>query len=181
MIAPKVRGSPVMSDQTHGKSWIGPEGVQQSIAQADALVAPELQTLFAQWQNLRGARFAPSRDDLQPSDMTPLLRWSHLYDVMDGGKRFRVRVIGSTIVDHLKVDMQGQIIDDSNDTLLVRRVISALRLVIKTRQPIRTYTDRVASNRQVHEAAENLWLPLSSDGASVDKILGCTILRPAKA
>ena len=164
---------------TAGQSWIGPEGVIQTIATADTLDAPGLKALFAYWTARRGSRFAPTRAEIEPRGMVALLPWIHLYDAIDGGQRFLVRLAGASITENAGAQFVGSVFDETCPELVIRRAVSAMHRVVEMKLPIRSYAARFASEKPSFKAAENLWLPLSDDGASVDKILACSVLTVA--
>ena len=156
--------------------WIGPEGMVQTIATTDTLNSTGLKALFAYWTACRGARFAPMRGEMEPRGMVALLPWIHLYDVIDGGARFHARLGGSAIAESVGAHFVGSIFDDSGSELLIRRAVCAMRLVVETKRPIRSCAARFAAEKASFKSAENLWLPLSDDGESINKILACSIL-----
>lgn len=164
---------------TTATSWIGPGGVVQSIATADA-IAPELKALYAYWTALCGPRFAPARAEIAPRNIVGLLPWTHLHDVIDGGKSFRVRLVGASLSESVGANYTDRIVDDSSSDLLGRRLVSGMRRVIETRKPIRIVAARLAGENPSIKSTETLALPLSDDGETIDKILCCVILSAPK-
>lgn len=59
------------------------------------------------WQGLRGDRLYPSRQQLSPRTLGPLLRHAILIKVLDGGAEFQIRIIGDAIAAVQNVQMQG--------------------------------------------------------------------------
>lgn len=156
-------------------TWVGPEGQAVDPAQAEALVAPQLRVLFAYWTARKGGRMAPTRGEIAPRDIAMMLPWIHMHEAIEGGAQFRVRLVGSALVKAIG-EQTGRVIGDGDEDLLARRMIFAMRRAIERKQPIRSLTPRVATQKPGLFAAENLWLPLSENGDAVDKILACTIL-----
>jgi hypothetical protein len=60
--------------------------------------APPLRHALALWRDLRGDRLFPSREQMSPRVIGPLLRNTVLIKVLDGGRDFEVRIIGDAIL-----------------------------------------------------------------------------------
>src|SRR5579863_9702970 len=75
---------------------------------------PVLKETLAYWEAKRGSRRMPRRRDLDPlHDIPRLLPNVQLADVIDGGRRFRMRVVGSRIVEALGRDGTGKFLDET--------------------------------------------------------------------
>jgi len=59
------------------------------------------------WQELRGDRLYPSRQQLTPRVLGPLLRHAILIKVLDDGREFQIRIIGDAIAAVQNIPMQG--------------------------------------------------------------------------
>ena len=59
------------------------------------------------WQDLRGERLFPSRQQLSPRVLGSLLSHAILIKVLDGGTEFQIRIIGDAIAAVQNVSMQG--------------------------------------------------------------------------
>lgn len=83
-----------------------------AIADEADLVAPTLRDLYHYWRRLRVNGALPHRRDINPADFVPHLGLVNLIDVVDGGRDFRFRLIGS-IVDHvLQRSYTGTMVSD---------------------------------------------------------------------
>jgi hypothetical protein len=71
-----------------------------AVANEADLIAPTLRDLYRYWQRLRVNGALPHRRAINPADFVPHLGLVNLIDVVDGGRDFRFRLIGS-IVDHV--------------------------------------------------------------------------------
>lgn len=147
----------------------------------EAPSAPELVRLHAYWNDRRGARFAPARADIDPADLAPLLPDLMLMDVVDGGRDFRFRLIGTRIVEGLGRDSTGRLFSDLyRDAPAAReRLAGRFQQVLRSRRPVfgrgRIYW--VADRG--HKSFESAHLPLSGDGAGIDIVLMALILNRA--
>lgn len=58
-----------------------------------------LRELLEYWRSKRGSRLMPARADIDPIEIPTLLPIIGLVDVLDGGARFRFRLLGTEVVD----------------------------------------------------------------------------------
>lgn len=71
---------------------------------------PRFLDLKAYWDQKRGARAMPMRADIDPLDLRKHLGSLILIDVLPGATDFRMRLIGSTIVEALGRDSTGKLL-----------------------------------------------------------------------
>ena len=70
---------------------------------------PILGPALAYWIDKRGSRLLPSRRDIDPVEIPPkILPHLQIIDVVDGGARFRYRLIGTATVDAYGEDFTGR-------------------------------------------------------------------------
>jgi hypothetical protein len=131
------------------------------------------------WNAKRGARFAPARVDIDPRGAKAFLPRLQLFDVVDGGRAIRVRLVGTAMVQALKEDTTGQAFDDTSPREVVHRVLRAVRWVVENRKPLRTYASRTALEGKDFLSHETLFLPLSNDGATIDMVAVVGVFAPA--
>lgn len=137
-------------------------------------IAPRgrLAQLLSYWQRLRPGEL-PSRSDIDPMGMNPaFLPHVFLVDVLDGGQRFRWRLIGAYIVRHAGTDDTGLDLDISVTPHMRPIIISHYQQVVRERRPLCHRGDFVGRDgRRYHY--ERLLLPvLADDRASIDTVLG---------
>jgi len=160
---------------TQTGTWQGPGGVVFEFATTANLKAPALKTLFAYWLAKSAGRIGPSRDDINPTDIPAILPNIHMHDVLDGGRAFRARLIGTQIVAAIGDDQTNRIFTESENDLVGARVFAAMSAVVTHKRPIRGTARHAAAPRLDFLSAESVFLPLSSDGQKVNKLLACTI------
>src|SRR5882724_9732666 len=73
---------------------------------------PTLEALLVYWRQQRRGRAMPRRRDIDPIDIPKLLANLQLVDVVDGGARFRYRLIGTASVAAFGTDATGKCIDE---------------------------------------------------------------------
>ena len=136
---------------------------------------PALVPIFALWNEKRANRSMPDRQDMTPRDMKAYLDQVQLYEVIDGGNDFRIRLMGSDFCRTMGYDPTGQCVSQLTDPVLRERVHSAARRVVETGCPVRTAAPAAAMSRVGFRRIERILLPLGS-GNEVTHIL-CQALR----
>lgn len=71
-------------------------------------VTPRHETIYAYWREKRGAAPFPDRRALDPVDIPGLLPYLVLYDVLDGGEDFRVRLQGGSVRERMRTNYTGR-------------------------------------------------------------------------
>ena len=146
-----------------------------SITEAVFIDAPrdaDLRALYEYWDGLRGDHAMPSRKDIDPTAIPKLLPYIIMYTVLARGGGYIVRLVGEEVVRFVGRDLTGQpagsIMGPPASELIVKILDAvATERVPKFRagkahwQPDKSYRD-----------FEACFLPLSSDGETVDIILG---------
>jgi len=132
------------------------------------------------WNAKRGARRFPARADIVPREIIKLLPWINIYDVIDGGRDFHIRLIGTALTTVLGEDeYRGQPISNL-PPLLAQRIHTACNWVLETQAPIRTYAHQSVIPGQDFQGAESCLAPLSSDGETIDVIIVLAMLNLRK-
>ena len=140
---------------------------------------PILQRMYRYWDAKRGGRRYPSRADIDPMDFKFALGRVSLVDVLRDPLRFRYRIVATQLTEHLGYEMTGKLADEIPEPDVRDYTILG-------------YTRAVAAESAVHDAGEivvdrrrwtmeSLFLPLSTDGSTIDMLLVCRITeRPKK-
>lgn len=119
----------------------------------------------------------PSRADIDPVDMPRrLLPYINLVDVVADERRYVYRLVGTGDVEVRGKDPTGKSVSEGFFAPCAEDALACYDRVVTTRAPFLDPTPFVApSGRYVME--ETLFLPLSDDGARVNKILVFTPTR----
>jgi hypothetical protein len=148
----------------------------------DQPAAPAILELLAYWNARRGARFAPTRADIDPADIVALLPDLMMVDVIDAGRDFRFRLIGTRIVEGLGRDSTGRLFSElyANQPAARQRLGDRFQQVIKLRRPVFSRGQLYWVPERGHKRFDSAHLPLSNDGASVDIVLAALIISRAE-
>lgn len=121
---------------------------------------PDLRATLDYWLRLRGSRKMPSRTEIVPKDIKHALRTIHIYDIVEGGADFRVRLVGTGVFPGLDADQTGRLLSEHPDPGICLRFAVVLKHVAKTGEPVRSLSLRKTGNLLSDAHTEGLWLPL---------------------
>jgi hypothetical protein len=126
------------------------------------------------WRNKRGARAMPGRRDIVPTDMKQHLPHILLADVIDGGRDFRYRLVGSQLQGYFTANPTGTLMSETLAAFgaeTVAQTLAVYRNVVQRRAPMRV---RGAGSyyAQGPKLFDAMLTPLSDDGATPSMILG---------
>ncbi len=121
----------------------------------------------------------PGRQHLDPVRIgSSLLPHVFLTDVLDGGNRFRWRLIGQHIVRHAGTDDTGLDLDISIAPVMRGTILGHYQRVVRERRPLCHRGDFPGRDLRTYRY-ERLLLPvLSVDGTFVDTVLGGAVFTP---
>lgn len=144
-----------------------------SLIEATALSVqrPRLQRLLRYWEDKRGARAMPARADIDPMEIPWMLGDLSLLEVhrLDGGLRYRFRLMGTHVVERLGYNVTGKWLEDLPAPDYRRRLVGIFRTVVERAVPIVERPHMLIDNYVHHY--EVLRLPLSEDGRQVDMLM----------
>jgi hypothetical protein len=139
---------------------------------ANVIRDERLRALFDYWQGKRGDREMPARGDIDPVEIPSLLPIVGLVDVLDGGARFRYRLMGTELAQMDGHDPTGRFLDEAlPDGKYADYVIGLFREVAVERRPLYGESDFLGRDG-VERQVRRLLMPLSDDGQVVDMIFG---------
>jgi hypothetical protein len=111
----------------------------------------------------------PSRAQLDPVEMRSFLRKILIIDIMENGD-FVYRLCGTEITEGNRQDLTGRRADEASLGASAPHFLDAYRRTIAARAPI-FLVGRMWWQNRGYVSFEQVMLPLSSDGAEVDKLL----------
>jgi hypothetical protein len=116
----------------------------------------------------------PSRRDIVPSEIKPQLPYILLVDVLDGGRDFRYRLIGSRLQPSFRSPATGSLMSEMMQAFgeeTTKATLGTYRYVTTSRAPM-----RVRGTGQLYAQGlkyfDSVLMPLSDDGENVSMIFG---------
>lgn len=142
-----------------------------------ASASPSLHSLLQFWSDAADGNEAPSRARLDAFTLRPWLGHISIYEAVDGGRDFRIRLEGTAIVAITGEDWTGKRATEV-DARYGCRIAEFMREVVRTRQPA-VHTMRVFQNEV--EYITRLLLPVRSraDGP-VDQVFLVIYVDPRR-
>lgn len=140
----------------------------------DELQFAEVRAGYEFWQELRGARRFPSRDDVQPRKVAGLLRHMMLVKVLDNAEDFLLKIVGDEVAWSYCAPLNNRLMSEVEAELpnTTRRYFEIYRHVARTGEPLAV---RVAVGFETQETkftqAETICLPLGPDDDCIDHLL----------
>lgn len=140
-----------------------------------------LRELKAYWEAKRGSRRMPERADIDVAELKAHMPSLFLVDVLEGGRDFRFRLLGTNLTSRFGRDSTGKTFSttyDRADAEATAWLLMVYRSVVERRLP-------VLSSAPLHQVGRDylrgtaIHLPLSRDGDAVDMILGETHFHAA--
>ena len=141
--------------------------LEQGLDALPLSASPALYSLLQFWSTAAGDNDTPSRDRLDAFTLRPWLGHISIYEAIDGGRDFRIRLEGTSIVAITGEDWTGRRATEV-DTRYGCRIAEFMREVVRTRRPL-VHTMRVFQNEV--ESITRLLLPVraNTDG-QVDQV-----------
>ena len=147
------------------------------ITRPPADAKPEIVAIYDYWRSKAPADgLLPGRRHIDPVEMPRLLPNVWLVDVVDDPRRFRVRLIGTALVDAGIPLRVGDFIFDRL-TPELRPALAEFESVVWSREPL-WYRGpaNLRHETYVHEI-ERIFLPLAADGRTVDMLLCLSLIQ----
>ncbi len=132
---------------------------------------PRLLALRDYWDGKRAGRAMPPRSCIRPEEIPHLLPHVILVDIEAEPFRLRYRLIGTGITETMGRNSTGRYYDELYGPELLENINASFRELIRRKIPLRTYGEAFYSDKNIY-GYETINLPLSPDGARVDKVLG---------
>ena len=136
---------------------------------------PDILKMLTYWESKRQGRSMPRRRDIDPAELVGLLPNIMLVDVVDDDRRFVYRLVGTGEVQLRGHDPTGKSVREGYFAATPEEAEFRYATVRDTRAPYYDEDSFQVVDRYVSEA--NLFLPLSDDGLTVNKILVFSINR----
>ena len=137
--------------------------------------------LLSHWIAIHPGDRIPARAEFDPLSVPRVLPSLVLTDVERDPYRFRVRVMGTAVVEAMGEDFTGRYLDEvwpnADEQLLVRHRVE----VVESGLPNYRYGVSPTSFRLDFAALERVFLPFAANGEDVDVILSAIVyMQPAR-
>jgi hypothetical protein len=136
---------------------------------------PVLSALHAYWQAKRAGRSMPSRRQIAPEEIKPLLPHIMLAEVVDGA-RFRYRLVGTEVERRYGKSLTGGFIDELLDSDYGANVLALYARLMAERRPLFS-RDRVEAASGAYMISERVMLPLSENDQDVNMVISAQTYR----
>lgn len=144
--------------------WIGQRG-------------PLLQSLFQYWRGKSRDGRLPRRSDIDPTEIPRLLSRMTIVEVVDDARRYIYRLVGTKEVEMRGRDPTGLSVIDGFLGPSAENALGFYDRTVAMRAPVYDDKSYISTNgRWVSD--ETLFLPLSEDGARIDRILVIAASKP---
>jgi hypothetical protein len=132
---------------------------------------PRIKALYDYWNALRGDRAMPARSDIDPTAIPGLLPYVIMYDVAaDGG--YTVRLVGEEVVRFVGSNATGRPAGATMPPRSAEMIVNILKTVTRERAPRFRAGKTHWQPEKTYRDFEACFLPLSTDGATVNIVLG---------
>ncbi|HVO02033.1 MAG TPA: PAS domain-containing protein [Candidatus Cybelea sp.] len=139
------------------------------------LCHPAILKVLAYWESKRHGRTMPRRSDIDPAELVELLPFIMLVDVVGDERRFVYRLVGTGEVEVRGRDPTGKAVAEAYFAASAHDALKNYQAVCDTHAPLYEEDNFQIVDRYVGEA--NLFLPLSDDDKTVNKIMVFSINR----
>ena len=136
---------------------------------------PDILKMLSYWESKRNGRAMPRRSDIDPAELVGFLPNLMLVDVVDDERRFVYRLVGTGEVQVRGHDPTGKSVRDGYFAASPDEAMARYERVCNSCAPYYEVDNFQVVDRYVCEA--NLFMPLSDDDATVNKILVFSINR----
>lgn len=139
------------------------------------MTVPQLRSLFELWLSKCQENRLPSRADFSDLELRPWFGNLLLVDVIENGRRYRFRLMGTSLVDAACRELTGKFFDEVDTSGYEPDVLDDYKSVVRSAAPLcktRRYSPAPHTFMDHWRSYERLLLPLAGDGHQIDMILG---------
>src|SRR5690606_29228026 len=157
------RPEPVVSIAEHARGPANrdrPEDHLAPLLDARDCPLPKVQALVGWWRDLPRRQRHPVWSEVSKPDLKPWMGWILLYDVVDGGRDFRYRLVGSELANQAGMDLTGRCVSEAAYGLAPAIVLENLRRIHARAAPV-WQSPPVHTHRGYSIARDRVWLPFS--------------------
>ena len=138
---------------------------------------PQLGSLLGYWNRKRGHRLFILRSELEPREIVSLLPIIFMLDVQNDPRRYRIRLMGTEVVQRFGGEYTGRYMDELDFGEAKAQVLADYGRVADSVEPHLVFSEYTQQGRGRIQV-ERLALPMSTDGRHIDRVLGAVIHVP---
>lgn len=129
------------------------------LLRAEDCPRPDARSLLAWWHaQPRGTSSLPDWREIDPVSLLPWMGWISLYDVIDGGRDIRYRLVGTHIAEQAGVDLTGRLVSQGVYAATPRLLLEHFRRLCERGEP--SWTNRVMETQHGFTIThDRIWLP----------------------
>ena len=150
-----------------------------SVARANGILeiarAAEMRALRRYWLSVHPRHALPGRRDFDPAAVPGALANLVLTEVERAPLRFRVRLMGTAVVRAFGKDFTGRYLDEALPGVVDTVIHTDRVAVVETGLPSYRHGATAMPIKFDFAPIERVYLPLATDGATVDMILAMTL------
>ena len=155
---------------------LGRSAQRPEIPSREMLKCEILRAVYDYWLEKRGDRFAPSRLELWPEEITRLLPYVMLMDVIGTPPRYRYRLVGTAFVTEYGKELTGRFVDEIDLAEQKEFILADYDGIVRSGMPsFSRWEYRMSAAICVR--CERVLLPLSGDGNVVNMLFGAVTAR----
>lgn len=128
------------------------------------------------WDGKRAGRAMPARADLDPIEMKAWLPGIQLIDVHENPRRLVYRLVGEVEVEMRGFSHAGREVADAFFAVSQEEALRNYNLVIDRKTMVYDWA-RYKTASGFHVSQETIFLPLSDDGVTVNKVITFTVVE----
>jgi len=133
------------------------------------------QAFYDYWDGKRAGRAMPARADLDPIEMKAWLPGIQLIDVHENPRRLVYRLVGEVEVAMRGFSHAGREVAEASFAVSQEEALRNYNIVIDQRTMVYDWARYMTANG-FHVSQETIFLPLSDDDATVNKVITFTVV-----
>jgi hypothetical protein len=141
---------------------------------------PVLTFFLSYWRQKQQGKDVPRAADFVPKEVRSNLRWVVVIDALPGYADFRYRVVGSSVCEYFLGDGTGKTVRQTFGSLgMVGGLLWLYRTTCTTARPLRCTGPSNIVNDVFFPPYDSLYLPYSTDGQNVDRLVNTFVFNYA--
>ncbi|MFD2205039.1 PAS domain-containing protein [Kiloniella antarctica] len=141
------------------------------------LLNQPLQGFLTYWEGKCQGEKLPHKDTMDPVELRGLLNFIILFEVIEGGKDFKVRICGNELREVVSAPLQGELWSKLERDEVVVTASTTLKQAVDNKEPVYEIEGSMASIGRPHVCFQSIVVPLASDGEVVDFLMGAYAYR----